>query len=85
MNLQELIDGLRQDAGDYARYVAAGGHVDKPLSWDARDERAWEAARLLDAVSKPDSEAFFVRYGHPEDAPRVLCGGRGRHSKGYLK
>lgn len=43
---QQIIEGLRHDAGDYA-FVAQGIPKSHDLSWDAGNFRAWEAAESL--------------------------------------
>ena len=52
-DMRALIRGLRRDAGDYGR-VRQGLHNDDFIaSWDARHERAWDAANLIESMLAP--------------------------------
>lgn len=46
----ELIAGLRADAGDYGRMKREGSSAEL-LSWDQTNVRAWEAADALESLS----------------------------------
>lgn len=48
MSDTELVDGLRQDAGEYATFQQAEDLNGLQLSWDQRDVRAWQAAERLE-------------------------------------
>lgn len=63
---EELIAGLRCDAGDYAK-VAQNIPMSHELSWDARNVRAWEAAEALSQPVQVEDTEYEERweYGQP--------------------
>jgi len=59
-DLPALIESLRADAGDYAKYKQ-GIPMSHDLEWDARNVRAWEAAEALSRMGW--TVEYMVREG----------------------
>lgn len=71
--IRHLVTGLREDAGDYA-YVARGTPMSHELSWDARNQRAWDAATALEAMLDDRAALEAAARAAQGAAPRPMVG-----------
>lgn len=51
MSIDDLIKGLRKDAGDFVVYQEDFRDSDEMLSWDNSNIRAWKAAEILSRLN----------------------------------